>query len=90
VLNDTIIRYAQDCYPIYGTQLRSFEITELGTKTYREREVIEEPVLKPAGSGWNASGMHHIDAHQLADGRWMACVDGWFRAEVSQAVTREQ
>jgi hypothetical protein len=82
VLKDRIIRYAQDCYPVYGSQLRAFEITALGSKTYREREVVEEPILKANGSGWNASGMHHIDPYALADGRWLACVDGWSRVEV--------
>jgi hypothetical protein len=83
VLDDRIIRYAQDCYPVYGTHLRAFEITELGTKTYHERQVTEEPILKANGSGWNASGMHHIDPYPLGDGRWLACVDGWRRVEVS-------
>jgi hypothetical protein len=83
VLEDRIIRYAQDCYPVYGTQLRALEITELTTTVYREREGAEGPILIANGSGWNASGMHHIDPHRLADGRWMASVDGWRRAEVS-------
>jgi len=45
--------------------------------------VTGEPVLKANGSGWNASGMHHIDPQALGDGRWLACVDGWCRVEVS-------
>jgi hypothetical protein len=32
-------------------------------------------VLVPDGSGWNASGMHHVDAHQVGES-WLACVDG--------------
>ena len=28
------------------------------------------------GNGWNAAGMHHVDAHQQPDGKWLACVDG--------------
>jgi hypothetical protein len=71
-----VIRYTQDCDPGYGQQVRAFEITELTTKRYREREVNESPVLKASGVGWNASGMHHIDPHLLDDGRWIACVDG--------------
>ena len=83
VFDDRIIRYAQDCYPVYGTQVRAFEITELTTTAYQEREVSETPILKANGSGWNASGMHHIDPHPLGDGRWLACVDGWSRVEIS-------
>jgi hypothetical protein len=42
---------------------------------YAEVELVI-PILKASGNGWNANGMHHIDAHQQADGRWLACVDG--------------
>lgn len=78
VVNDGVIRYAQDCYPIYGTQVRAFEIIELTTSSYREREACENPILTASGKGWNRSGMHHIDAHLLDDGQWIACVDGYF------------
>jgi hypothetical protein len=71
-----LIRFAQDCLPIYGKQVRAFEITELTSTTYAEREVTQSPVLVPEGNGWNASGMHHLDAHQLEDGTFLACVDG--------------
>lgn len=70
------LRFAQDCYPRYGTQVRIFEIEELSTDHYREREMEQSPLLTASGSGWNDKGMHHIDAHQLADGTWLACVDG--------------
>jgi hypothetical protein len=81
VLGDTVIRYAQDCYPHYGTGLRAFEITDLTTTRYQEREVQESPVLSPSGAGWNACGMHHIDPHRIADGKWIASVDGWSTAQ---------
>jgi hypothetical protein len=77
VVNDTVIRYAQNCNPNYGTDVRALEVVELTTTTYREREVDQGPVLKPSGTGWNARGMHHCDPHLMHDGRWIACVDGW-------------
>ena len=70
------IRFAQDCLPRYGTQVRAFEITALSRQVYSEREFPDSPVLKPEARGWNSVGMHHVDAHQLDDGRWLACVDG--------------
>ena len=70
------IRFAQDCLPRYGTQVRAFEITLLSRQEYSEREFPDSPVLKPEARGWNSVGMHHVDAHQLDDGRWLACVDG--------------
>jgi len=80
VINNKVIRYTQNCYPYYGTEVRAFEITELTTVSYNEREIGQNPVLMPSGNGWNACGMHHIDAHLLDDGRWIACADGWSKA----------
>jgi len=77
VVDGKPVRYAQDCCPIYGTQVRAFEITELTTRDYHEREIGEHPVLAASGAGWNKDGMHHIDPHRLDDGHWIACVDGW-------------
>jgi hypothetical protein len=71
-----IIRYAQDNYPYYGRQLRAFHISKLTTEDYEENEISMVPVLKESGRGWNSIGMHNIDPHQLAEDRWIACVDG--------------
>jgi hypothetical protein len=76
-LPDRVIRYAQDCYPVYGAQVRAFEVTELSPTVYGEHEVAASPVLGPSGSGWNRSRMHHVDPHETRDGHWVACVDGW-------------
>lgn len=72
-----ILRFAQNCQPAYGTDVRAFDIIELSPTTYREQEVHNNPILGPSGAGWNASGMHHIDLHKLANDDWIACVDGW-------------
>lgn len=74
--NNRLIRLAQDCVPQYGSSVRAFEIRELTTNNYSEVEIEHSPILKASGNGWNASGMHHIDAHRLRDGSWLACVDG--------------
>jgi hypothetical protein len=73
-----LFRFAQECYPRYGTNVRALEIIELTPAGYLEREVSSEPVLAPSGQGWNAAGMHHIDPHPLPAGGWIACVDGHF------------
>jgi hypothetical protein len=75
--NGRLVRFAQVCAPEYGTAVRAFEITELTTTTYAEHELSALPILGPSGTGWNADGMHHIDAHPLPDGTWIAAVDGW-------------
>jgi len=77
VINGNLIRFAQDCYPAYGTGVRAFIITELSTTKYRERECRESPILGPSGAGWNQSGMHHVDLHDTGNGKWVACVDGF-------------
>lgn len=74
--NGKMIRYAQDCSPEYGIQVRAFEILTLSPEHYQEREVESGLVLAPSGQGWNAAGMHHIDPYQRSDGTWIACVDG--------------
>ena len=71
-----LIRFAQDCVQRYGSLVRTFEILELTTSAYSERECAESPVLTPTGTGWNANRVHHIDAHRLPGGTWIACVDG--------------
>lgn len=71
-----IIRYTQDCERIYGSQVRAFEITDLTTTNYQEKEVQENLIIKASGSGWNKTGMHHIDPHQIDENTWIACVDG--------------
>jgi hypothetical protein len=73
-----IIRYTQDCRPVYGTQVRAFEITELTSTSYQEEAMDLPAILQGSGKGWNESGMHHIDPHREQDGRWIACVDGFY------------
>ncbi|MGH7427039.1 MAG: glucosamine inositolphosphorylceramide transferase family protein [Candidatus Methylomirabilaceae bacterium] len=76
VVGSRVIRFAQDCYPTYSTAVRAFEVTTLTPMEYDERECIASPILGPGDAPWNQSGMHHIDAHLLEEGRWIACVDG--------------
>ena len=71
-----MFRLAQDDSTAYGSRIRAFEILALTPTEYREREVEMSPSLGASGSGWNAVGMHHLDAHHIGEGRWMASVDG--------------
>lgn len=76
VQGDGVIRLAQDCYPHYGNKVWAFRISELTRHTYREAK-IPAPVVQAGGSGWRGLGMHTVDPHCLADGEWIACVDGF-------------
>jgi len=74
--DNKLFRFAQDSIPRYGSCVRTFEILDLTPNSYTEVEIGHGPVLQASGHGWNAAGMHHIDAHQLPVGNWLACVDG--------------
>jgi hypothetical protein len=76
-LHDKILRFAQDSDLCYGSMVRAFEVTQLTTAQYSEREVQDNPVIRARGSGWNAKGMHTVDSHQTAGKHWVACVDGY-------------
>jgi hypothetical protein len=76
VTDQKIIRFAQDCESVYGRQVYAFEITKLTTTDYAEQAVSEHPIIQASGKGWNADGMHTIDAHPIDSENWIACVDG--------------
>lgn len=76
VSNKSITRFAQDCVLRYGHNVRAFALQELTATSYSEQEYSASPILQASGRGWNALGMHHLDAHSLPQGGWIACVDG--------------
>jgi pimeloyl-ACP methyl ester carboxylesterase len=76
VQGDRVIRFAQNCQPRSGSDVRAIEITELTPTRYSERPLADRPILTAGHASWNAAGMHHIDVHRLDDGRWLAAVDG--------------
>lgn len=72
-----LLRYAQDCLPRYGSSVRAFRIGTLTPNQFEETEVDASPLAGIGAQPWNRSGMHHLDAHRLADGSWIASVDGF-------------
>jgi len=72
-----LLRYTQNDLKIYGNSLSAYEITTLTPTEYSERPALEAPMFQGTGSGWNATGMHHVDPHRQASGRWLAPVDGY-------------
>jgi len=76
IADNKLIRYAQDCDPTYGNQVRVFEIENMTTSQFVEREITTASTLAGTGRGWNADGMHHVDLHQVGGDEWIACVDG--------------
>ncbi len=74
VIDGTLYRLGQDCYPTYGNQVHAFQIMDISTRTYSEK-MIETPLVKASSNGWNAEAMHHVDAHQIGKGKWIAVVD---------------
>jgi hypothetical protein len=71
-----LYRFAQDGLPTYGHSLRALQVDRLDESEYDEHEIEGSPILTASRVGWNAMGMHHIDAHRLESGEWLAAVDG--------------
>lgn len=69
-----LYRLAQDCGSRYGRGVHAVEIVELTPTAYRERRV-DAPVVTATGTGWNAGGAHHVDAHRT-DAGWICFLDG--------------
>jgi hypothetical protein len=80
---DRLVRFAQDCAPRYGVAVHAFVISKLTSTEYVEEAAAGNPILSASGSGWNESGMHHVNAHQVAPGQWIAAVDGWHPATLA-------
>lgn len=73
-----ILRFAQQDIPWYGKQVWALEVLTLTEDRYEERLARDTPLLQAAGGGaWNGQGMHHVDLHELAGGKWVAAVDGF-------------
>jgi hypothetical protein len=68
-------RPAQDASRGYGRRVRAVEVLELTPDTYRERHDAA-PLGAPSGRGWNAHGMHHVDAQPDPRGGWLVAADG--------------
>jgi hypothetical protein len=75
-----ILRFSQDCDGEYGTAVRAIEIARLSRNDYQE-VASEMPILGPSGRGWNAGGMHHVDAIRHKNEAWLAAVDGWTKPD---------
>jgi hypothetical protein len=73
--NRHLVRFCQDCSPHYGSRVQAFIINSLSVDAYEE-VAHETFLLQPGREDWNAGGMHHIDAHRIASGKWLAFVDG--------------
>jgi len=74
VIDGSLYRITQDCYPTYGNQVFAFQVTDISTTTYKEK-MIETPLVKATSEGWNSDAMHHVDLHQIGKNKWIAAVD---------------
>jgi len=70
-----LYRVGQDCAPTYGNKVHAFRITALSTTEYAE-EMVQKPIFARVPDSWIARAAHHVDAHQIANGKWIAAVDG--------------
>lgn len=75
VIGETPYLFFMDLTHEYGDKIRAYEVVELSTETYEDREVPNSPVLAESGVGWNAEAMHTFDPWWVGDG-WVSAVDG--------------
>lgn len=75
VIAGRLIRFVQDPRRGYGTGVGAREVVALDDTRFAER-VIPEFQLSGTGRGWNAGGMHHVDAMQTGS-EWLVVVDGF-------------
>ncbi|MEW5307839.1 MAG: hypothetical protein WDW36_010212 [Sanguina aurantia] len=72
-----LYRFGQDCGFNYGHKLRAFHVKTLTASAFDEVEVPLGFQESAKGRGaWNGLRYHHLDAHQLASGEWIAAMDG--------------
>jgi len=78
VYRNQVYRFAQDCGYTYGHKVRAFQVGVLNTTHFMEREVPLNFQESKQGEGvaWNGVRYHHMDAHQLPSGNWIAAMDG--------------
>ncbi len=69
-------RFVQDGLQRYGSHVRALRIARLTDEEFEETEIGGSPILGPSMRGWNAMGMHHLDAIETAEGQWLGAVDG--------------
>lgn len=75
IFDGKIIRYVQEGSPANGFRVHAFEITDLTVLTYQDRPFAENPILTASNDKWSEKGGHTIDPLEIAQGRWIACVD---------------
>lgn len=75
---DQMVLFTQDGTRTYGESVYSADVGPIILSRATELNISESSVIGATGSGWNADGMHHVDAQPLTDGQWIAAVDGKF------------
>lgn len=85
VVEDRLVRFAQDCSGEYGAAVHAVQITTLTEDDYEERLLRPRVLPSATSSTWPARAVHHVDAHRLdscPDGkhhggpRWLCVLDG--------------
>jgi len=76
-----LFRCTQDDALDFGKRVSLFEILTLTAKEYKE--VPTHAGLAAGEDGWNAAGVHHLDAVEQGPDQWLAVVDGWDRRRIA-------
>jgi len=74
---DKLYRFGQDSSGTYGRDVLAFRIDTLSPGDFVQKRVKFQAGRVRKGSGaWNSERRHHVDVIGLADGSWIAALDG--------------
>ena len=72
----SLIRFAQDGIPHYGQAVRASRYSHSRRPLIRNGSHRPRLSWRLAISSGTEDSVHHVDAHEVLPGRWIACVDG--------------
>jgi hypothetical protein len=74
-----LYRFGQDCKKTYGHRVVAFRLDSLSPTRFAQAR-LPLGLLPESAPGskrsWDSARHHHVDALQLADGSWLAVMDG--------------
>ena len=73
---EDLYRFGQSCARTYGEGLVAWRVDTLSPTDFRQTRVPLEFGRRLGRRHWNGARFHHLDAAPLADGSWVAVMDG--------------
>lgn len=76
-LDGGLLRFAQDGTGAYGKAVVAYRVEQLNATVFKQTEIrFAVAASQPGTAAWDWRRRHHVDAHLLEDGSWVAALDG--------------